>query len=297
MVGVSRIDHADIRIGTLAPFVSGPEYVRGMAKHGFETFGLTGWDGLPDDLDLIAIAPAYRDAAGEAVISCLEPFGNPLQNPQHRDSIERAIRAARAFGTDLVTGFTGALEDRSIPDNIAKFKEVWTELAKVADGEGVRLAFENCAMGGNWHRPKYNLATTESAWELLLDAVPFDNVGLEWEPCHQLNHLVPDPIPGLKRWLPKIFHLHGKDATMDREVLAKDGTHGPGEICYHRHPGFGESNWSLIIDILRMANWQGAIDIEGFHDPVYKGDLETTGQVFALNHLKACRGGPFHPNP
>lgn len=28
-----------------------------------------------------------------------------------------------------------------------------------------------------------------------------------------------------------------------------------------------------------------------------RADLEMTGQVHALNHLKACRDGPFVPNP
>jgi hypothetical protein len=30
---------------------------------------------------------------------------------------------------------------------------------------------------------------------------------------------------------------------------------------------------------------------------VFRDALETTGQVAALAHLKACRGGPFVPNP
>jgi len=38
-------------------------------------------------------------------------------------------------------------------------------------------------------------------------------------------------------------------------------------------------------------------DFEGWHDPVYRGDLEMTGQVHGLNYLKECRGGPFVTNP
>ncbi|GAH78919.1 unnamed protein product, partial [marine sediment metagenome] len=41
----------------------------------------------------------------------------------------------------------------------------------------------------------------------------------------------------------------------------------------------------------------GTIDIEGFHDPVYCGELEMTGQVRGLNYLKECRGGKFISNP
>jgi len=52
-----------------------------------------------------------------------------------------------------------------------------------------------------------------------------------------------------------------------------------------------------IITILREAGYQGSIDIEGWHDPVYCDELEMTGQVHALNYLKRCRGGSFVPNP
>ena len=31
--------------------------------------------------------------------------------------------------------------------------------------------------------------------------------------------------------------------------------------------------------------------------PVYKDELEMTGQVHALNYLKQCRGGEYIPNP
>ena len=64
-----------------------------------------------------------------------------------------------------------------------------------------------------------------------------------------------------------------------------------------RTPGFGDSNWTDIITILRLAKFKGSIDIEGWHDPVYSRDLEMTGQVHGLNYLKQCRGGAFVPNP
>jgi sugar phosphate isomerase/epimerase len=58
-----------------------------------------------------------------------------------------------------------------------------------------------------------------------------------------------------------------------------------------RTPGFGDSDWTRVISELRLAGYRGAIDIEGWHDPVYRGELELTGQVRALQYLKECRGG------
>lgn len=44
---------------------------------------------------------------------------------------------------------------------------------------------------------------------------------------------------------------------------------------------------------LRLAGYAGSIDIEVWHDPVYRDALEMTGQIHALRHLKHCRGGDF----
>jgi len=51
-----------------------------------------------------------------------------------------------------------------------------------------------------------------------------------------------------------------------------------------------------IISELRRGGYKGTIDIEGWHDPVYVDELEMTGQVHALKHLKSCRGN-YVANP
>jgi sugar phosphate isomerase/epimerase len=91
--------------------------------------------------------------------------------------------------------------------------------------------------------------------------------------------------------------VHGKDATMHWDVIRTHGIRGP-ELYYdHRTPGFGDANWSDFITVLRAGGYRGTIDIEGWHDPVYKDELEMTGQVAALHYLKRCRGGEYVANP
>lgn len=68
-------------------------------------------------------------------------------------------------------------------------------------------------------------------------------------------------------------------------------------FVWHRMPGFGDTNWRDIISILRSNGYEDDICIEGYHDPVYSGELEMTGQLHALNYLKWCRGGDFTPTP
>jgi hypothetical protein len=48
---------------------------------------------------------------------------------------------------------------------------------------------------------------------------------------------------------------------------------------------------------LRWGGFHNSIDIEGYHDPIYRGDLEWTGQARGLSYLKQCRGEDFVPNP
>jgi sugar phosphate isomerase/epimerase len=177
-----------------------------------------------------------------------------------------------------------------------QFRKVFGPLVKRAADKGVRIAFENCDMGGDWNRGDWNIANAPTAWEMMFNEVPADNLGLEWEPCHQMVSLI-DPLPQLKKWMHKVFHVHGKDATIDWAQLRETGLRGGKPYVWHRTPGFGDTNWTDVISILRMAGFKGSIDIEGWHDPVYRGDLEMTGQVHALDYLKNCRGGPFVPNP
>ena len=106
-----------------------------------------------------------------------------------------------------------------------------------------------------------------------------------------------DPLPQLRKWVNKVFHVHGKDATVAWEVIKTSGIRGGKPYVWHRTPGFGDTNWTDVISILRMGKFTGSIDIEGWHDPVYRGDMEMTGQVHGLNYLKNCRGGPYIQNP
>ncbi|MBD3921849.1 sugar phosphate isomerase/epimerase [Paenibacillus sp. PR3] len=290
-----------LRIGTL---VGGGDAVRVIPQivgHGFESFSLTFWQ-TTGSVDLKETAARVRELAEEHnfVISTLGIFGNPLtgagDNADTLASWERLIDHAHLFGTDIVSGFTGRLTGRSIDDSIPAYAEVFGELGRRAADKGVRIAFENCDMGGTWNSGDWNIALNPTAWEKMFNAIPSDNIGLQWEPCHQMVSLI-DPIPQLRKWVSKVFHVHGKDATIAWDIVREYGIHGPKEFVWHRTPGFGDTNWTDIITILRQAGYQGTIDIEGWHDPVYRGELEMTGQVHALNYLKNCRGGSIIPNP
>ncbi|MCP4398894.1 MAG: sugar phosphate isomerase/epimerase, partial [bacterium] len=237
-----------IRIGTLVKGQAGfEEYIRQLLPYGFESFSIMFWQTL-GNADLNEMAARVKDvlADTDVIISSLSIFGNPLEQEESDletlKAWEQLIDRAHLFGADLVTGFTGRLRGKPIPDSIPRFKTVFGELVKRAEGQGVRLAMENCSMEGNWNTGDWNLAHHPESWEMLFDAIPSDALGLEWEPCHQLVALV-NPLPQLKEWIPKIFHVHGKDATIHWDVIRRDGIGGSQQFAYHRAPGFGDTNW------------------------------------------------------
>jgi len=293
---MSYENHKDIQIGTMCPMKGAAEYIAQILPHGFESFEPNCWQYV-GDIDLVETAKAIKGVIeGEAVINAIGIYGNPLQDEKTAKDWETMIRSAKHFGATAVCGFAGALEDRPIEESMPKFKEVFGHLTKVAEDEGVKIGFENCDMGGTWSAPKWNIAHTPRAWEMMFNEVQSPNIGLEWEPCHQMNSLI-DPIAQLRKWAKKVVHIHGKDATVAWDVIESQGIRSGVPYVWHRTPGFGDSNWTDIITILRQNGFVGSIDIEGWHDPVYRAELEMTGQVYALDFLKACRGGDYIVNP
>ena len=294
----------DIRIGTMikANAVDPVSYVKQILPLGFESIQPFFWQTL-GNVDLVRFAGGLREAMADkdVEISALAMFGNPLEtgemDQQTLQGWELLIDNAHLFGTDIVSGFTGRIRGKPLVESLPRFKEIWGPLANRAEDKGVRIAFENCAMDGNWAAGDWNIAHNPDAWELMFSEVPSVNLGLEWEPCHQMVYLI-DPIPQIRKWAERIFHVHGKDATIRWDVIKEHGIFGKHPFVQMRTPGFGETDWSRVISELRVAGFRGAIDIEGWHDPVYRDELEMTGQLRALNYLKECRGGTnFIANP
>jgi sugar phosphate isomerase/epimerase len=294
----------DIRIGTMIRG-NGPDpagYVKQILPLGFESIEPFFWQTIGNK-DIPRLADEIKEAIDghDVTISTLGMFGNPLEDTEtDRQTLqgwETLIDNAHLFGATCIAGFTGRVRGKPIEASLPRFKEVFGRLAKRAADKGVTIAFENCAMEGNWASGDWNIAHNPDAWELMFNEVPDDNLGLEWEPCHQLVYLI-DPIPQIRKWAGKFFHVHGKDATIRWDVIREHGVFGKLPFVQMRTPGFGDSDWTRVISELRLAGYHGAIDIEGWHDPVYRNDLEMTGQVMALNHLKQCRGGAgFVANP
>ncbi len=274
---------AQIRIGTLVKARDdAPGMIRELLPHGFESFSLV-FGRTVLGIDLPKLADDIRTAldGSAATISSLGVYGNALDPAAdyQADTVaafESLIDHAHRFGCDIVGGFTGRMIDQPVAESLPRFVEVFTPLAGRAESAGVRIAFENCTMGGDALRGDWNIAHNPACWEMLFSALNRDCMGLQWEPAHQICQGL-DPIAQLRTWAPRVFHVHGKDANA-----------ATGE---HRFPGLGDSDWVDIFAILGDSGYCGAIDIEGWHDPIWRDETEIPGQVNALNDLKRCRNG------
>jgi sugar phosphate isomerase/epimerase len=296
--------HDDIRIGTLVPAHDRTAAVIAqLLPHGIETVQIS-FGRTVGDADLERLAGDVRRVLDTHPVgqhdlprrvSAIGVYGNPLTSPETVRDWERLIDTAAAFGCDIVSGFAGRIPGRPVPESFGRFGEVFRPLAARAEDRGVRLAFENCGSRSTWETGDRNIAHAPRAWEAMFAEVESPVLGLEWEPCHQIVSFA-DPLPQLRRWAQRVWHIHGKDATVLWDVVREQGIRAGVPYVHHRTPGFGDTNWTDLIGTLRMCGWRGSIDIEGFHDPVYRDALETTGQVAALEYLKRCRGGPFVPN-
>ncbi len=242
------------------------------------------------DLRISAIAAWYRNTL------------DPKQSDTARRVMQRAIDVAAHLGIRTVGAFTGAVIDTTIDERgggpvyafaekgIPTAAEFWRPLAQRARDLGVRIAFEHCPQG-QWHQPiaHWNLAGQPALWPKLFDAIGLDNVGIEWDAGHLVCQLI-DPLQNIREFGKRIFHIHAKDGFINEPLLRRYGLCHPG-VAEHRFPGLGQSNWAQIIHELLRAGYDGDLNIEGWHDPIYRDRLEETGLRIAKSTLEPLIAG------
>jgi sugar phosphate isomerase/epimerase len=284
-----------VRVGTVIkaekPFA---EQIRHLAPLGFESFALMFWQTLGGaDLERLAdeVCQAVRETG--TVVSAVSLYGNPLLGDamaeETRRGVDALIENARRFGTDVVGCFAGRVKDRPVEESVGPWKALFLEHVARAEACGVRIALENCRMGGTWKTGSWNIAINPDAWEILFSEIPSASLGLEWEPCHALLCLE-DPLPQLETWAGRVFHVHGKDANVDWAAIRSRGVFGRAGWARQRTAGLGDTDWAAVFRTLHGAGYEGAVDIEGWNDPVYSGERELEGRLIGLGRLKDARG-------
>lgn len=277
----------DISIGTMIPYDQAAKMIPQLNPFGFESYELDMNSSDPSKVDFEALAEALNLVLDGRKISAVGFYKNPILNETDRKNIGILIDNVQKLGCSVIGVFAGGNPEKTIPDTIPEYKNVWGPLAEKAGEKGVKIGFEGC--GGGWYGGSHNIAFCEDAWNLMFDALPAASLGLEWEPAHACEQLC-EPIQQLRRWAKRVVHLHGKDGTVAWDVIRQYGN-ATRQVTWDRTPSFGDTNWADIFTILIQAGFHGACDIEGYHDPVHYDDMEWTAQKTALDYLRRCRGG------
>ena len=256
--------------------------------------GRTDWKSFAEQLAAEAKA---RDIRISAIGAYYQNPLDPKQADYARTVFRRAIEVASHLGVRTVAGFAGAVIETELNERggnpvykpfenyLPQLLAFWEPLAKFAADNGVRIAFEHCPQGP-YHLPvmHYNMLGQPAMWERLFNATTCDNLGLEWDPSHLLCQFV-DPVTNIHKFGRKIFHVHAKDAYVNRQLLEIYGICHPG-VAEHRFPGFGQANWAEIIHALMRVGYDSDLNIEGWHDPVFRDHEPHDGTPLAGQKLE-----------
>jgi sugar phosphate isomerase/epimerase len=222
-------------------------------------------------------------------ISALGYYPNPLHpDADHRETViahlKKVIRAAGMLEVPVVGTFVGKDKNKTVPQNLEDYAQVWPPIVKFAKDHGVKIAIENCPMifsydewpGGN------NLASTPAIWRKMWEIIPDDNFGLNLDPSHLILQMI-DVERVVREFAPKLFHVHAKDLHIDREGLYNHGVLSQGMGWQvPRLPGLGDIDWQKFFAALTAARYDYVVSIE-HEDRVFEGDEDLVKRGFYLS--------------
>lgn len=130
-----------------------------------------------------------------------------------------------------------------------------------------------------------NIAYSPLIWRRLFS--DFDQtLGLNLDPSH-LHWLMIDIDRAITEFASRIYHVHIKDLTIDRDGLFEHSILSAGMgWAVPRLPGRGDIDWAGFVDRLRSVGYDGVLCVE-HEDREYEGseELIRDGFLLARDHL------------
>ena len=212
------------------------------------------------------------------------------------EEMKATARAARLFGAEVVTGFTGSsvwamlyffppTSQADIDAGYQDFARRWRPILDVFQAQGVKFALEV-------HPTEiaYDIVTMQRALAAV-DHHP--SFGVNFDPSHLIHQFV-DPVAFLDAFPERIFHVHVKDArvTLDgrSSILSSHLSFGD-----HRRgwdfvsPGHGDVKFDPIIRTLNRIGYAGPLSVEW-------EDSNMNREFGAQEALRLVRGLNFSPS-
>ncbi len=256
-------------------------------------------------VDVTDLSPGAIDRIRDLValqqveISSLGYYPNPLSADADEaelaaSHLRRVIDAAHALGAGMVTSFVGRDPARSVDDNWPRFLEVWRPLVAHAESRGVKIAIENCPMlftRDEWPGGK-NLATTPAIWQRMFNDIKSPAFGLNYDPSHFIWQGM-DYLAPIGEFRDRIFHVHAKDARIDRAALDRHGVLSYPKLWHTpKIPGLGDVRWGAFFAALGDAGYDSHVAIE-VEDRAFEGSLESRLSSLAISRrhlIQFCNG-------
>ena len=230
----------------------------------------------------------------DVTISGLGYYPNPLAPDEaeaqvYVEHIKAVILAAEKLGVPVVNTFIGRDWTRSLDENWPRFLSTWRPLIAFAEDHGIKIGIENCPMlftRDEWPGGK-NLARSPAIWRRMFEDIPSPNFGLNYDPSHliwqQMDYLAP-----LREFKDRLYHVHAKDARIDRHKLDQVGVLGfPNDYHTPKLPGMGDVDWGKFFSTLTDTGYNGPVAVE-VEDRAYEGSLElrTASLIQSLAYLR-----------
>ncbi|MFV0364542.1 MAG: sugar phosphate isomerase/epimerase family protein [Suipraeoptans sp.] len=228
------------------------------------------------DDEKVSYVKAYCKKSG-VEISSLAYYPNTLEpNVERRDQIvdhlRAVIRASHKLDINMVTSFIGRDQNKTVEENLRIVEDVWPAILDMAKSLGVKIAIENCPMlfGSEQWPGGQNLMTSPDIWQRVFEILPYDNLGINFDPSHFVWQMM-DYISPIYEFKDKIFHVHYKDIKLLDNKLKKCGIMAyPLDYMIPKIPGLGDVDWSKYISALTDIGYTGYSCIE-IEDKAFEG--------------------------
>lgn len=189
--------------------------------------------------------------------------------------LKKLIQASAKLGINMVTTFIGRDQSKAVEDNLILVKEIWPPILDLAKEQGVKVAIENCPMlfGKDQWPGGQNLMTTPAIWKQVFEILPYDNLGINYDPSHFVWQMI-DYIKPIYAFKDKIFHVHYKDIKMYQDKLDQVGIMAyPLDFMSPKLPGYGDVDWGKYVSALTDIGYDGYTCIE-VEDKAFEGTQE-----------------------
>lgn len=242
---------------------------------------------LADD-EYAAHIKAYSQEKGVEISSLAFYPNNMDGNLEKRAAsnahLKNVILASAKLGVNMVTTFIGRDQTKNVEENLEIVKEVWPSILDLAKENGVKIAIENCPMlfGADQWPGGQNLMTTPVIWRKVFEILPYDNLGLNYDPSHLIWQRV-DYCKPLYEFKDRIFHVHFKDIKIYEDKLAECGILAyPLDYMQPKLPGLGDINWGSYVSALTDIGFDGYACVE-VEDRAFEGSDEAVRNSLILS--------------